>query len=118
MSKRGISSKSVQFDLSQNTEHLCTVLYPKGPKKPGRADTRSSPPVPVDLEQKGIVKAYLENEDEQYKGFVLLQLINNQDGSFLLRFIDPVTKERFNQTFMQDRIDEIIQGGRKSPKLK
>lgn len=106
MSKSGV--KTVQFDLNKNTRHICTVLYPKGMKKPSRADTHQGPSISVDLEQKAILKAYLENEDEHYKGFVLLQYINNQDGSYLLRFSDPVTKERFNQTFMQEKINDIL----------
>ncbi|MGD9592411.1 MAG: hypothetical protein AB7V32_07820 [Candidatus Berkiella sp.] len=99
--------KLVHFDMILNTEHVVDTFYPKGNKKPGQelnAQTR----IPVDIKQKKKVKKYLENYDEKYKGFILSQYRNNQDGTYAISFIDPESKDHFTQTFMQERIDEII----------
>jgi len=107
-----IQKKSVSFDLEKNTTHVCTVSYPKGPKKPPPADTRETPSIPVDLEEKQTIKNYLEKEDDKYKGFILVQYRNYQNGNYVLQFIDPDTKERFEQTFMQEQIDGMLQASK------
>lgn len=106
------TKKSVSFDLDKNTIHVCTVYYPKGPKKPAPADTRETPSIAVDLEEKQAIKNYLENEDQKYKGFVLVQYRNYQDGNYVLQFIDPDSKERFEQTFLQEQIDEMLEASK------
>ncbi|MGE3318675.1 MAG: hypothetical protein AB7I18_05210 [Candidatus Berkiella sp.] len=112
-----IQKKSVSFDLDKNTIHVCTVLYPKGSLKPPPADTKEKPSIPVDLEEKGIIKNYLENEDDKYKGFILVQYRNYQDGNYTLDFIDPNTKERFAQTFNQEQIDAMLEASKAKPKI-
>jgi hypothetical protein len=54
------------------------------------------------------VKEYLENYDDKYKGYILLQYVNNQEGTYTISFLDPETRERFQQTFMQVQITEIL----------
>lgn len=113
MSINGARKKTVTFNFERNTEHKTLSLYPKGSKKPAKASNPNLHSVPVDLEEKALVKAYLENEVEQYQGYVLMQYINNQDGSYQLKFADPATKERYLQTFTQEGIDDIIAAAKK-----
>ncbi len=100
--------KTVRFDLDKNSEHLVETYYPKGHKRPS-SSLQQETRFPVDIHEKKQVKKYLENHDEQFKGYILTQYRNQQDGSYAISFIDPTNRTQFKQTFMQDRIDEILE---------
>lgn len=108
MSLNGAPKKAVTFNFERNTEHKTASYYPKGTKKPQALGHPNEHSVAVNLEEKAIVKAYLENEVEQYQGYILMQYLDNQDGSYQLKFADADTKERYVQTFMREEIDKII----------
>lgn len=100
--------KSVRFNEQANQIHITMTEHPKGTKKPKRADTRDPVPLPIDIDEMRIVKDYLENEDEQYKGFIVTQYVNCQDGTYRIKLVDPATHEFYTQTIMQERIQEIL----------
>lgn len=108
MSINGIHKKAVTFNFARNTEHKTTTFYAKGIKKPDKLGHPNQHSVPVDLEEKGVLKTYLENEVEQYRGYILMQYIDNEDGSYQLKFADGITKERYLQTFMREEIDKML----------
>ncbi|MBS0285819.1 MAG: hypothetical protein JSR17_00465 [Proteobacteria bacterium] len=120
--KKPKEKKSVHFNEAANQIHLVSTEHPKGAKKPHRADTRSATPLPIDIDEMRIVKAYLENEDEQYKGFIVTQYVNCQDGTYRIKLKDPNAGMFYTQTIMEDRIKEILalkqeEAPPKSPKL-
>lgn len=106
------TKKMVRFDLEKNSEHLIETYYPKGQRKPSTSIHQETK-FPVDIYEKKQVKKYLENHDEQFKGFILTQYRNQQDGSYAISFVDPASRAHFKQTFMQERIDEILEEMRK-----
>lgn len=109
--------KNVHFELDKNMIFsLKESHYPKGEKKAPRADEHPAR-LEMNLKEMKRVKEYLENHDEVYKGFVLVQYAHAEDGIYTLTFSDPnvdlaedpdATKY-FNRTFMADTITEILE---------
>ncbi len=109
--------KHVHFELDKNMIFtLKEAHYPKGQKKASRADTHP-PRAPMNLKDMKRVKRFLENHDDQYKGFILVQYAHPEDGTYTLTFADPAVDlaedpsatRYFNRTFMAETIHEILE---------
>ncbi len=108
--------KNVNFELNKNVIfNLKETHYPKGEKKASRADTHS-PRKSINLDEMSKVKEYLENFDDTYKGYVLVQYASSEEGVYTLTFADPAidlaenpdATRYFKRTFMPEMISEIL----------
>ncbi len=111
------AKKNVHFDLDKNIIFsLKEPHYPKGEKKAPRADDHPARE-PMNLIEMKRVKEFLENHDEQYKGYILVQYAKSGDDTYNLTFSDPAVDlaedpnatKYFNRTFMAETIAEILE---------
>ncbi len=115
MPQYGKKGKQVRFENEPTIYHTPTLYSSSGKPKPKRADEHRHNCIYVDIKEKRRVKEYLENYHETYKGLTLKQYINNQDGTYTLKFVEPPSldedqtqiRSEFSQSFMQEAINEI-----------